>query len=105
MSNELPSAGFALPAAIGAHLVHPDRRVICFTDAAGLAAASSELETVMRLDAPLVVVVLGPTAAGVTDAGMTRFFADTEETFGRALGQTLRGGGPALIVAAGWSEP
>jgi acetolactate synthase-1/2/3 large subunit len=105
MSNELPAAGFALPAAIGAHLVHPDRRVICFTDAAGLAAVSSELETVMRLDAPLVVVALGPIAAGATDAGMTRFFADTEETFGRALGQTLRGGGPALIVAAGWSEP
>src|SRR5439155_1111823 len=30
-SNGLATAGFALPAAIAAHLVHPDRRVVCFT--------------------------------------------------------------------------
>src|SRR5207245_7238097 len=51
------ASGFALPAAIAAHLVHPERRVVCFTDPAGLTAAADEIETAERL-APTVVVLV-----------------------------------------------
>ena len=104
-TSGLPSGGFALPAALAAHLVHPDRHVVCFTDAAGLAAAGSELETATRLDAPIVVVVLrdaasrGPDPVGLAQSfGMTAYTADGEPQFAEALGRTLRAGGPALIA-------
>ena len=100
-----PSGGFALPAALAAHLVRPDRRVVCFTDAAGLAAAAGELETVTRLDAPIVVAVLrdvassGPDPVGLAQSfGMTADTADGEQQFAEALGRTLRAGGPVLIA-------
>jgi acetolactate synthase I/II/III large subunit len=100
-----PSGGFALPAALAAHLVRPDRRVVCFTDAAGLAAAAGELETVTRLDAPIVVAVLrdvassGPDPVGLAQSfGMTADTADSEQQFAEALGRTLRAGGPVLIA-------
>jgi acetolactate synthase-1/2/3 large subunit len=49
ISNGLATMGFALPAAVAAQLVHPDRRVICFTGDGGLMMVASELETVARL--------------------------------------------------------
>jgi acetolactate synthase-1/2/3 large subunit len=52
ISNGLATMGFALPAAIAAQLVHPDRRVICFTGDGGLMMVASELETVARLRLP-----------------------------------------------------
>src|SRR5439155_1226184 len=52
------TAGFALPAAIAAHLVHPDRRAVCFTGGTAFLAALSELPTAIRLRAPIVVVAI-----------------------------------------------
>jgi acetolactate synthase I/II/III large subunit len=57
ISNGLATMGFALPAAIAAQLVHPDRRVVCFTGDGGLMMVASELETVARLKLPITVVV------------------------------------------------
>jgi acetolactate synthase I/II/III large subunit len=99
--------GFALPAALAAHLVHPDRRVVCFTDAAALAVAAGELETATRLDAPIVVVVLGGGASSGSDPvalarsfGLTAYTADGEQKFAEVLGRALHAGGPALIAVA-----
>src|SRR4029453_8976101 len=52
-------SGVALPAAIAAHLVHPDRRAVCFTGAAELPTVAGELETARLLNVPVVVVVFG----------------------------------------------
>jgi acetolactate synthase-1/2/3 large subunit len=49
--------GFALPAAIAAALVEPDRHVVCFTGDGGLGMTLAELETLARLDLSVVVVV------------------------------------------------
>jgi acetolactate synthase I/II/III large subunit len=57
ISNGLATMGFALPAAIAAQLVHPERRVICFTGDGGLMMAVAELETVARLRLPIVIIV------------------------------------------------
>ena len=106
VSHGLATAGFALPAAIAAHLVHPDRRVVCFTGVEGLTAAAPELETATRLGAPIVLVVFGDSAsdsAAVTRLAerfrMTSFAADSEARFARALGRALEVPGPSLIVA------
>jgi acetolactate synthase I/II/III large subunit len=99
------SAGFALPAALAASLVHPDRRVVCFTDAAALATTTGELEAAIRLDALIAVVVLGdaessrPDPVGLAQSfGATAYRADDEGQFAEAMGRTLRTGGPALIA-------
>jgi acetolactate synthase I/II/III large subunit len=106
-TSKSTSAGFALPAAVAAHLVHPARRVVCFTDAAALATTADELQTATRLDAPIVVVVLGDAASSGPDPvglaqsfGVTAYRADDEGQFAEALGRTLRTGGPVLIAVA-----
>jgi acetolactate synthase-1/2/3 large subunit len=104
-TSKATSAGFALPAAVAVHLAHPDRRVVCFTEAAALATTAGELETAIGLDAPIVVVVLrdaassGPDPMGLAQSfGMTVYRAADEGQFAEALGRTLRTGGPVVIA-------
>jgi acetolactate synthase I/II/III large subunit len=96
--------GFALPAAIAAHLVHPDRRVVCFTGAAELATVAGELDTARFLDVPVVVVVFGSASVAgdliriAERARLAAFSADSPGPFGEALERALRTGRPALIA-------
>jgi acetolactate synthase-1/2/3 large subunit len=57
-SSGLATMGFSLPAAIAAALVHPDQRVVCFTGEGGLGMCVAELETLVRMNLPVTVVVL-----------------------------------------------
>ncbi|GAC1531924.1 MAG: acetolactate synthase large subunit [Acidimicrobiales bacterium] len=57
VSSGLATMGYALPAAAAAALVHPDRRVICFTGDGGLGMVLAELETLVRLELRVTVVV------------------------------------------------
>jgi acetolactate synthase I/II/III large subunit len=57
ISNGLATMGFALPAAIGAALAHPEATVVAFTGDGGLAYNLAELETAQRLGVRVVVVV------------------------------------------------
>jgi len=125
ISNGLATMGFALPAAVAAQLVHPDRRVICFTGDGGLMMVAAELETVARLRLPLLIVVFndealsligikqeqkgfegvsmryrGPDLAALARAfGMRAFTATDEPTLERALIGAQTAPGPALIDA------
>ena len=125
ISNGLATMGFALPAAIAAQLVHPDRRVICFTGDGGLMMVASELETVARLGLPIVIVVFddaalslievkqaqkgfegvsmryaGPELVALARAFGIRALAATDEaTLGRALVAAQTAPGPTLIDA------
>jgi acetolactate synthase-1/2/3 large subunit len=58
VSSGLATMGFALPAAIAAALVHPDQRVVCFTGEGGLGMCLAELETIVRMNLAVTVVVL-----------------------------------------------
>jgi acetolactate synthase-1/2/3 large subunit len=105
VSNGVATASVALPTAIAAHLVHPDRRVVCFTSSGALTASATELETAARLGAPIVVVAFSDTATGAPDLlrlgqsfGVTALAADSEARFGEALERALRTTGPALIA-------
>ncbi len=125
ISNGLATMGFALPAAIAAQLVHPERRVICFTGDGGLMMVAAELETAARLRLPLVVVAFddgalsliqikqeqkgydgaplrydGPDLAALARAfGVRAFAAADEAAFRSAFIAALAAPGPSLIAA------
>jgi acetolactate synthase I/II/III large subunit len=106
ISSGLAAMGFALPAAIAAQLVHPERRVICFTGNGGLMTVAAELETVARLELPVVIVVLDDGALSLTDLpalarcfGLPGHVAADERALTSALLSALATSAPALIAA------
>ncbi len=64
IANGLAGMGFALPAAIAAKLVHPDRRVVAVNGDGGFLMNCQELETAVRLGTPVVSVVWENSAYG-----------------------------------------
>ncbi len=67
ISNGLATMGFAVPAAIGAALARPDDHVVALTGDGGLSMVVSELETIARLDLPIVVVVFNDAALSLIE--------------------------------------
>jgi acetolactate synthase I/II/III large subunit len=89
ISNGLATMGFALPAAIAAQLVYPDRRVVCLTGDGGLMMVAAELETVARLRLPIVIVVFN-------DAALTLIAVKQEQK--GFEGVSMRYEGPDLLA-------
>ena len=63
--NGFCSMGFALPGAIGAQLVYPDRRVLAICGDGGFLMNVQEMETACRLNANVVVMVWEDHAYGL----------------------------------------
>jgi acetolactate synthase I/II/III large subunit len=57
IANGLAGMGFALPTAIAAKLVHPERKVVTVSGDAGFLMNCQELETAVRLRTPVVNLV------------------------------------------------
>ena len=57
IANGLAGMGFAVPAAIAAKLVHPERKVVAVSGDGGFLMNAQELETAMRLGTAFVNVV------------------------------------------------
>jgi acetolactate synthase I/II/III large subunit len=57
IANGLAGMGFALPSAIAAKLVHPERKVVTVNGDGGFLMNCQELETAMRLRTPVVNVI------------------------------------------------
>ena len=57
IANGLAGMGFALPTAIGAKLVHPDRKVVAVSGDGGFLMNAQELETAVRLRTAVVNVI------------------------------------------------
>ena len=57
ISNGFASMGFALPGAVAAHLVHPDRHVLAICGDGGFLMNVQEMETARRLNANITVMV------------------------------------------------
>jgi len=57
-SNGLGCMGFAVPAAIGAQLVHPDRPVVALVGDGCMLMTQGELALAAERDLPIVVIVL-----------------------------------------------
>ncbi len=124
-SNGLGSMGFAIPGALAARLAHPDRPVVAFTGDGGLLMAVAELQTAVRENLPIVVVVfddqeiglirvkqeikgLEPYGVGIGGIDWERLaqgfgadgvVVDTENALGDALKAALASGRTTLIAA------
>lgn len=65
ISNGFAAMGIAVPGALSAKLLHPERRVVAVTGDGGFLMNSQELETAVRLRLPLVVLVWRDNGYGV----------------------------------------
>ena len=65
ISNGFAAMGLAVPGAVAAKLVHPNRRVVAVTGDGGFLMNSQELETAMRLETPFVVLVFNDRSYGL----------------------------------------
>jgi acetolactate synthase I/II/III large subunit len=124
IANGLAGMGFAVPAAIGAKLVHPDRNVVTVNGDGGFLMNCQELETAVRLKTPIVNVIWENSQYGSivwkqdkkfgthfgTDFtnpdfvklaegfGMPAWRCDSADEFGERLRQALGLDVPSLIV-------
>ncbi len=81
--NGFCSMGFALPGAIAAHLVHPDKRVLAICGDAGFLMNVQEMETARRLNSNIVVMVWEDHAYGlIAWKQETHFGRHTDLSFG-----------------------
>ena len=67
ISNGFASMGIALPGAIAAKLVHPDRKVVALCGDGGFLMNAQELETAKRIGAGIVVVIWRDNGYGLID--------------------------------------
>ena len=65
LDNALATMGAGLPTAMAARIVHPDRKVLAVCGDGGFMMNSQELETALRLDLDLTVLVLRDDAYGM----------------------------------------
>lgn len=64
LDNALATMGAGLPAAIAAKLVHPEQKVLAVVGDGGFMMNAQELETAVRLNIPVVVLILNDNAFG-----------------------------------------
>lgn len=65
ISNGFAAMGIALPGAVAAKLLYPERRVVAVTGDGGFLMNSQELETAVRLGLPLVILIWRDDGYGV----------------------------------------
>ena len=67
ISNGFASMGIAVPGAISAKLLYPDRKIVAVTGDAGFLMNSQEIETAMRLGLSLVILIWNDNAYGLIE--------------------------------------
>jgi len=67
ISNGFASMGIAVPGAIAAKLAFPDRQVVAVTGDAGFMMNSQEIETAMRLNTPIVILIWNDSGYGLIE--------------------------------------
>jgi len=87
ISNGFASMGIAVPGAIAAKLVHPQRRIVAVTGDAGFMMNSQEIETAMRYKLPVVILIWNDGGYGLiewkqmNDFGRTAYVDFTNPDF------------------------
>ena len=74
ISNGFASMGIGVPGAIAAKMVHPDRKVVTVTGDAGFLMNSQEIETALRLNLALVILVWNDSEYGLIKWHQLRHF-------------------------------
>jgi len=67
IDNGLCSMGIALPGAIAAKLVHPERKVVVVCGDGGFLMNSQEIETATRIGTPIVIVIFNDSKYGMIE--------------------------------------
>jgi acetolactate synthase-1/2/3 large subunit len=67
ISNGFASMGIAVPGAIAAKLLHPDRSVVAVTGDAGFLMNSQEIETAVRINTPIVILIWNDSGYGLIE--------------------------------------
>ena len=67
ISNGFASMGIAVPGAIAAKLVHPERQVVAVTGDAGFLMNSQEIETAVRLGTNIVILIWNDNGYGLIE--------------------------------------
>lgn len=67
ISNGFASMGIAVPGAIAAKLAHPERKVVAVTGDAGFLMNSQEIETAMRLNIAIVILIWNDASYGLIE--------------------------------------
>ena len=99
--NGFCAMGFALPGAIAAHMVHPDRRILAIAGDGGFLMNAQEMETARRLDSDIVVMVWEDGGYGLISWKQdTHFGQHTDLSFGNPDWMTLAA---AFVSTAGVS--
>jgi acetolactate synthase-1/2/3 large subunit len=124
IANGLAGMGFAIPAAIAAKLVHPDRQVVTVCGDGGFLMNAQELETAVRLGTAFVSIVwenrqygsivwkqdkkfgrhfgvdfANPDFVRMAESyGMPAWRCESVEDFPQRLRQALGSGVPTLVV-------
>jgi acetolactate synthase I/II/III large subunit len=81
--NGFCSMGFALPGAISASLIHPDRRILAVCGDAGFLMNVQEMETARRYNAKFVALIWQDNAYGLIEwKQQTHFGRHTDLSFG-----------------------
>jgi len=74
ISNGFASMGIAVPGAIAARLVHPERRIVAVTGDAGFMMNSQEIETAMRCKLPIVILIWNDSSYGLIEWKQLNYF-------------------------------
>ncbi len=67
ISNGFASMGIAVPGAIAAKLAHPERKIVAVTGDAGFLMNSQEIETAMRLNIAIVILIWNDASYGLIE--------------------------------------
>jgi len=81
--------GFAIPAALGAKLVHPDRPVVAVCGDGGFAMTMNGLMTAVEQDIPIITVVFNNNALGWVLHGSGPFAAEFKDWDHAAIARSL----------------
>jgi acetolactate synthase-1/2/3 large subunit len=83
ISNGYAAMGIALPGALAAKLIHPERRVLAVSGDGGFLMNCQELETAVRFDLPVVVLIFRDGGYGVIRwKQMSRYGRESGVVFG-----------------------
>ncbi|MEO5695772.1 MAG: acetolactate synthase large subunit [Burkholderiaceae bacterium] len=80
ISNGFASMGIAVPGAIAAKLVHPQRKVVALTGDAGFMMNSQEIETALRMKTSIVVLIWTDAEYGLIAWHQMRHFGRPSHT-------------------------
>lgn len=80
ISNGFASMGFALPSAITAKMIFPDKKILAVSGDGGFLMNSQELETAVRLKIPVVSLIFNDSAYGLIKWKQIKRFGKSDDS-------------------------